>query len=155
MNMKKFILAVAVCLLSVLGAGAQSAKNSTADSILGNYSSVQNGEPFKVKISKNPNGTYKAQIYWIQDEIDPKTGKTKLDSKNPDKALRNTPSSKVVLFDGLKYDAAKKQWGDTKIYDPQRGIKATVTGSFQADGRLMLKGTIMGIGEKVYWTPCE
>ena len=153
--MRKLVLAIALCLLCATGLDAQSSKNSSADSIIGNYSSVQNGEAFKVKISKNQNGTYKAQIYWIEEEIDPKTGKTKLDSKNPDKALRNTPSNKVVLFDGLRYDAEKKQWGDTKIYDPQRGIKASVTGSFQSDGRLMLKGTIMGIGEKVYWKPCE
>lgn len=153
--MKKIIAAIILSLVGMFTLSAQSAKNSTADSIVGNYESVQGGEPFKVRISKNSNGTYKAQIYWIADTIDAKTGKQKLDEKNPDKSLRSTPADKVVLFDGLKYNAEKKQWDGTKIYDPQRGIKANVTAIFQNDGKLMLKGTIMGIGEKVYWTPCK
>lgn len=153
--MKKFIIAVALCLLSAVGLSAQSAKNDSGDSILGNYKAVQGGEPFKVRFTKNGDGTYKAQIYWLEQPNDPATGKPKLDTKNPDKSKRTQPSSKVVLIDGLKYNAAKKQWDGTKIYDPQRGITANVTATFQSDGRLMLKGTIMGIGEKVYWTPCQ
>lgn len=153
--MKKFIMAIAFCLLGIACVNAQSAKNNSADSILGNYSGVQGGEPFKARFTKNADGTFKAQIYWLEQPNDPKTGKPKLDTKNPDKSKRNLPSTQVVLIDGLKYNVAKKQWDGTKIYDPQRGLTANVTATFQSDGRLMLKGTIMGIGEKVYWTPCQ
>lgn len=154
--MKKFFTTIALGLLCMATMTAQEKKsNKTADAIVGNYESVQGGEPFKVSITKNSNGSYKAQIYWIADSIDKSTGKIKLDAKNPEKSLRNTPSNRIVLFDGLKYNAEKQQWDGTKIYDPQRGLKANVTGSFQSDGRLMLKGTIMGIGEKVYWKPIK
>lgn len=58
---------------------------------------------------------------------------------------------KVVLFDGLQYNAQDKTWGGTKIYDPQRGINAKVTASFEKDGTLKLRGTVLGIGESAYW----
>lgn len=152
--MKKFFMALAIGLMTIMGANAQD-KNSNADAILGNYESVQGTDSFKVKFTKKSDGTYKAQIYWLAEPNDPKTGKPALDDKNPDKSLRNVRADQIVLIDGLKYNAEKKQWDGAKIYDPQRGLKANVTAAFQKDGRLMLKGTIMGIGEKVYWTPCK
>ena len=57
-----------------------------------------------------------------------------------------------MLFSGLRYNAKKHRWDDTKIYDPQRGIRANLTVEFVADGRLKLKGSLMGISESVYWT---
>ena len=86
-------------------------------------------------------------------EIDKdENGKVLLDEKNPDKSLRKLPCTQIVLFDGLTYNAKKKVWDGTKIYDPQRGIRANVTCEFQPDGKLMLKGSVLGISEKSYWT---
>lgn len=149
--MKKIFLTLAVAFLGICTAFAQD--SSKADRILGKYESIQAGDAYKVAVTKNADGTYKAQIYWILDEYDPKTGKLNLDDKNPDKSLRSVPSSQVVLVKDFKYNAEKDQWGDTKIYDPQRGIKVNATASFLPDGRLCIKGTVLGIGEKAYWTP--
>lgn len=44
-----------------------------------------------------------------------------------------------------------QQKDDTKIYDPQRGIKAKLQVEFTDDGQLKLRGSIPGIGESVYW----
>jgi len=154
--MKRFLMAfatLAIALFCMPCFGQDAAKNDQADNIIGKYEAVKNGNPYRVQISKNADGTYKAQIYWLSNPIDPETGKPSLDKKNPDKSLRNTPSDQVVLIRDLKYKAAKKQWGDAKIYDPSRGIRANVTAWFAEDGRLCLKGTVLGIGEKVYWTP--
>lgn len=154
--MKRIMIMLTVCLMGFMGLSAQEKKsNSNADDILGNYQAVQGGEEFKVKFTKNKNNTYKAQIYWLKEPNDPKTGKPLLDTKNPDKELRNKPSSQVVLIDGLKYNKEKKCWDDAKIYDPQRGIRANVTATFQKDGKLMLEGKILGIKETVYWTPIK
>lgn len=153
--MKKYLLALFAVLAIAVSASAQSPKNAAGDNIIGKYESVQGGDGYKVEVSKNADGSYKAQIFWVSDPIDPKTGKKALDTKNPDKALRNVPSDQIVLIKDLKYNAAKQNWGDSKIYDPQRGIKANVTASFLPDGRLALKGTIMGIGETAYWTPIK
>lgn len=131
------------------------AQNNKADNILGKYSSVQGGEGYKVEVTKKADGTYKAQIYWISEPNDPKTGKKKLDTKNPDKALRGLPSDRVVLFDGLRYNAEKQQWGDAKIYDPQRGIRVSCTAKFDNAKTLTVRGSVLGIGETAVWTRVE
>lgn len=131
------------------------AQNNKADNILGKYSSVQGGEGYKVEVTKKADGTYKAQIYWISEPNDPKTGKKKLDTKNPDKALRGLPSDRVVLFDGLRYNTEKQQWGDAKIYDPQRGIRVSCTAKFDNAKTLTVRGSVLGIGETAVWTRVE
>lgn len=131
------------------------AQNNKADNILGKYSSVQGGEGYKVEVTKKADGTYKAQIYWISEPNDPKTGKKKLDTKNPDKSLRGLPSDRVVLFDGLRYNAEKQQWGDAKIYDPQRGIRVSCTAKFDNAKTLTVRGSVLGIGETAVWTRVE
>lgn len=149
--MKKFILTIVAALVCI-ASFAQNAKNSNAESIIGKYESVQGGDAYKVQVTRNSNGTFRAQIFWVAGDKDPKTGAKRLDEKNPDKSLRSVPCDKVVLFDGLVYDSAKKCWNGTKIYDPQRGIRANVTCTFLSDGRLSLKGTVLGISETAYWT---
>ncbi len=130
---------------------AQNALNDAADNIVGVYQGTQNGDKFKAKIVKLTNGKYRGQIIWMQNPNDA-NGKKRLDTKNPDEKLRNTPCDQIVLFSGLEYNAKKKRWDGTKIYDPQRGMKANLTVEFDKDGRLKLRGSILGIGETVYWT---
>lgn len=125
--------------------------NAVANSILGDYESVQGKDHFKAHVTQNNDGTFKAQIFWIENDKD-ENGNKLLDANNPDKSLRNVPVDQIVLFDGLQYDADDKEWNGTKIYDPQRGIRAKLTCQFQSDGKLMLKGSVIGISEKVYWT---
>lgn len=150
--MKRIIITIIALASAAFMCAAQ---NNKADNILGKYSSVQGGEGYKVEVTKNADGTYKAQIYWISEPMDPKTGKKKLDSKNPDKSLRNLPSDRVILFNGLKYNAADQQWGDTKIYDPQRGIRVSCTAKFENAKVLNVRGSVLGIGETAVWTRVE
>ncbi|MEE1234062.1 MAG: DUF2147 domain-containing protein, partial [Bacteroidaceae bacterium] len=79
-------------------------------------------------------------------------GQKRKDVKNPDKKLRQVDIDKVVVVQGLKYDADDKEWGDAKIYDPSKGIRVNVTCEFVDAKRLKLRGTIMGIGTTLYWT---
>ena len=121
------------------------------DSIVGDYYSTHGKEEYKVRVSENPDGTLKAQMIWMEHSVDPTTGKKLLDVKNPDKSLRNVPVDQIVLINGLKYNEAKDQWGEAKIYDPQRGIKANVTVRKNADGSLNVRGSLMGISQTVIW----
>lgn len=148
--MKRFVTLLALAFCAILPGAAQSALNNNADSIVGDYYIVQNGDESKVRFSKNADGTYKCQITWLKEDKDA-NGNKYLDTKNPDKSLRNTPSDRIVLINGLKYNPEKKQWDGAKIYDPQRGIKANVTASFSNAKTLKLRGSVMGIGETVYW----
>lgn len=133
---------------------AQNALNNKADNIVGTYSGKQGSDNFKVKIVKLTDGSYRGQVIWMERDKDAKGNKI-LDTKNPDKKLRNTPADRIVLFSGLKYDEKDKRWGDCKIYDPQRGIRANLEVWFEKDGQLRLKGSKFGISESVYWKKIE
>lgn len=148
--MKHFLIIFTLLMANLCPAIAQNVLNDKADNIVGEYLGKQNQDKFKVRITKLSDGTYQGQIFWLEKDRD-KDGKKLLDEKNPDKNLRSKPSDQVVLFSGLKYNAKKHHWSDTKIYDPQRGIKVHMTAEFTKDGLLKLKGSVLGIGESVYW----
>lgn len=147
--MEKFISIVIAAIAAMTVCFAQ---NDKADNIVGKYSSVQGGEAYKVAVTKKSDGTYKAQIYWVAKLIDPKTGKKRLDENNPDRSLRSVPADRIVLFDGLRYDSSKQVWTDAKIYDPQRGIRASCTARFENSSVLLVRGSMFGIGETATWT---
>lgn len=148
--MKK-ILTLLLLVMGTLPMIAQTPKNDMADNIVGKYIAIQNGEESKVRIVKEKDNTYTAQVYWVKNDLD-KAGKKRLDTQNPDKSLRTVPCDEVVLIKGLKYNSSKSVWDGAKIYDPTRGIKANATFRFEQDGRLSVKGTVLGISETVYWT---
>lgn len=124
--------------------------NSVADNIIGEYSSLHRGKESKIKIFKEDDGKYSAQIFWVSNPLGT-DGKVRLDVKNPDKSLRNVPCNEVVLIKGMSYDAKKKCWKDAKIYDPTRGLRVNVRCFFGEDGILQVKGTVLGIGETAHW----
>lgn len=144
---------IIILLLTLLCTGtvfAQEALNDKADNIVGTYAGKQGDDRFHAKIVKLTDGTYRGQITWLEHDKDAKGNKI-LDVKNPDKSLRSTPADRIVIFTGLKYNAEKRRWDGTKIYDPQRGIKAKMTAMFDKDGSLRITGSVLGIGESVNW----
>lgn len=145
--MKRFITTLAASVLCTLAAFAQ---NDKADNIIGKYICGTGKDAYKVDITKQSDGNYKCQIFWVADPLD-ENGNQALDTKNPDKSLRSVPMDRVVLFKDLKYNAEKKHWTDTKIYDPNRGIKVKVTINFDDPKTLKVRGTVLGIGETVTW----
>lgn len=148
--MKKSVLTFVTLMLALVCARAQGL-NEQADNILGNWRATRNGEVSKVKVSKAADGSYTAQVYWVEADRD-KKGNKKLDARNPDKALRSTPCDRIVLFKGLRYNAAKKRWDGTEVYDPTKGIRAKCIVTFEEDGSLCIKGSILGISQRVHWT---
>lgn len=152
--MKQIVMALFFLLGCMTPVMAQQPLNDRADNIIGTYSGKQGDDKFKAKIVKLTDGTYRGQVIWIEHDKDAQGNKI-LDKKNPDKSLRTVPTDRVVLFTGLKYDAKNRRWNDTKIYDPQRGIRAKMTAEFTADGRLHIKGSVLGISESIYWKKVE
>ena len=55
--MKRFLIALTAVLFAMLPASAQSAKNSSADNIIGKYESVQGTDAYKVEVTKNADGS--------------------------------------------------------------------------------------------------
>lgn len=149
--MKNFILSLLCIVAFAATASAQHSSNNNPDSIVGEYLTDRGGSKSKVRVTKNANGTYNAQVFWVENPYD-KNGKKRKDEKNPDKALRNVDIDKVVIVEGLQYDSAKKRWAGAKIYDPTKGIKVNATAEFETADKLKLRGTIMGVGVTLYWT---
>lgn len=148
--MKRIIILITL-LSTIMGvAMAQNTLNKKAENIIGTYESKQGDDNFKATITQQKDGTFTGKIIWVEKDKDA-NGKKILDDKNPDKSLRNVPCDQIVLFSGLKYDADDECWNGTKIYDPQRGIRAKMRAEFTKDGQLKIRGSVMGIGESVYW----
>lgn len=141
-----FICAIAFSISSI----AQNFNNS-ADNIIGEYLTDRGGSKSKVRVTKAADGTYTAQIFWVEQPLD-ENGKKRKDVKNPDKSLRNVDIDKVVVVKGLKYDKEEKEWNGAKIYDPSKGIRVNVEAEFVEANKLKLFGNIWGIGTTIYWT---
>ena len=148
--MKKFIVAI-ICALAFAVPSFAQGLNDKADNIIGEYQTDRGGSKSKVRISKNADGSYDAQVFWVENPYEA-DGKTKRkDVKNPDKSLRNVPVDQIVLVKGLKYDAESKSWGGAKIYDPTKGLKVNATAEFETADKRKLRGTILGMGVTLYW----
>ena len=133
---------------------AQSDLNSSADNIIGNYDVNHHGESTKVTVYRNTDGTYTAQVYWVENRLD-EQGNVRLDEKNPDESLRDVECDKIIIIKGLVYNPEKQKWGGTKVYDPTRGFRAGVQCEFVDDGRLRVKGTLLGFSQSIYWAKIE
>ena len=147
---KKIIVALICAVFCATPMNAQSKKDNP-DSMVGKYLTDRGGSKSKVRVTKSADGTYSAQVFWVEKPYDDKGNKRK-DVKNPDKSLRNVDIDQVVIVKGLKYNASEKTWGDAKIYDPSKGIRVNVTAEFEDAKKLKLRGTIFGIGTTLYWT---
>ncbi len=148
--MKKLIttlLGIAIFALPSLAQGI----NDNGDNIIGEYLTDRGGSKSKVRVTKNADGTYDAQVFWVEKPYG-EDGKKRKDVKNPDKALREVDIDQVVIVKGLKYDPEDKSWGGTKIYDPSKGIKVNASAEFETADKLKLRGTILGVGVTLYWT---
>lgn len=148
--MKGFMMTLLCALVFSMPSFAQGI-NDKADNIVGEYLTDRGGSKSKVRVIKNADGTYNAQVFWVEKPLDAQGNKRK-DVKNPEKALRNVDIDQVVVVKGWKYDAEEKVWGGTKIYDPSKGIRVNVTAEFVDANKLKLRGTVFGIGTTLYWT---
>ena len=126
-----------------------------ADRIVGDYLVYEEGNCCKVRISREADGTYSGKVFWVENMLDPKTGEVLTDVKNPDKSLRDVPIDRIVLFSGMKYNAAKGIWDSAQIYHPVFGIKANATARFDTEGNLLIRGSVLGIGKTVSWKKLE
>ncbi len=108
--MKKiFVFSILLLGLVAMPLQAQNSKNENSDAIVGVYKVNHDGEVSKVRVYKTADGSYEAQCIYLQDSLDKKTGKLRVDEKNPDKSLRTVPCNKVVILRALRYNAKKQR----------------------------------------------
>ena len=88
------------------------------DTILGKWESTEKN--LIVQVYKQDN-TFKARIVWFYDEIDTALVNTRLDEKNPDKALQSRKIIGLDVLSGLVYNPRQNKWTGGKIYDTHSG----------------------------------
>jgi uncharacterized protein (DUF2147 family) len=149
--MKKFIMTILCAMFLAVPATFAQSSADNGDNIIGEYLTDRGGKKSKVRVTKNSDGSYNAQVFWVENPYD-EAGNKRKDVKNPDKALRNVDIDQVVIVKGLKYDPAMKKYGGAKIYDPTKGMRVNASAEFETPDRLKLRGTILGVGVTLYWT---
>ena len=150
LEMKSLTLIVFTLFINIAFTFAQTEPDLSPDSILDEYEVLHQGEYARVRISHDSDSTYMAQVFWIDDMYD-KHGRVRVDERNPDKMLRNVPCNQIVLMTGLKYDQARKRWGDTKIYDPTRVLFSNVTCEFKEEKGLRVRMSFLCFSQVSWW----
>ncbi|WP_019949334.1 DUF2147 domain-containing protein [Hymenobacter aerophilus] len=93
------------------------------------------------------------KIVSLAEPNDPKTGRPKTDTPNPDPKLRSRPRLGLVFMSGFEYDEANK-WDDGKIYDPETGKTYSCYMKMLNANTMEVKGYIgfSLIGKSQTWT---
>lgn len=120
---------------------------TAADDVIGTW--LTNRGKAKIQIYKSGNKYY-GKIVWLREPN--RDGKPKLDSKNPDAKLRNTPVVGLLMLKDFIYDDGEWTGGD--IYDPESGKTYSCKMSMPDKNTLRVRGYI-GIslfGRTEVWT---
>lgn len=137
--MKHFLLPLFLLLCCSLGLHAA---NPAGDRILGVYEVIGETTHERSKVRIYANGdTYEARIIWLEHPNDA-NGKRRLDTHNPDPALRTKPADQIVLIRGLRYDADEGQWTGGTIYDPVSGKTYDMLAEFEQPDMLHVRGYV-------------
>jgi len=96
-------------------------------------------------------GKFYGKIVWIK-EPNNKNGKPKIDDKNPNQALRNTPILGLIFLKDFVYNAEDKEWADGSIYDPKSGKTYKSTVWLEDNNTLNVRGYLGFIYSTSVWT---
>jgi len=122
---------------------ATAAFGTVPDNILGSWKT--HGGDSKLELFKNGGKIY-GKIVWLKkpnyiDSKDGPVGKTKVDRKNPNPALRNRPILGLQVIKGLT-PKGDNRWGNGICYDPETGKSYKCNMRLASPDRLELRGYI-------------
>jgi uncharacterized protein (DUF2147 family) len=143
--MKKLFLFLAFLFIASAYLSAQ------ADKVVGFWLTDEGKS--QIEIYKGKDGKYYGKISWLEEPNE--NGKPKVDSDNPDPALKDRPILGLPLLKGFEYDKKDKEWVDGTIYDPDNGKTYDCFMWFEDDPSvLQIKGFVMGmrfLGRSTSW----
>ncbi len=142
-----FCLLFFVCSTAFANAG-------DSDAILGTW--MVAAKDAKVEIFKCGD-KYCGKIIWLKKAKDA-DGNARVDSKNPDKALRSRTLEGLQIVNDFVYDSGDNEWNTGTIYNSRNGKTYSGYMQLQKDGSLFLKGYVMGmrfLGKSQTWTRVE
>lgn len=153
------VSAVSACEVAAPAAsGPSSGEVDGADRIVGVYYVIEDesGEESKIKIARDEDGTYYAQVVWMKNPNLP-DGSPKLDVNNPDPALRTGRADRIKIMTGLQYNPRKQEWENGKVYNPVNGKFYKSYMTFLNDTKLKVRGYLgfSMLGRTMYWNKVE
>jgi len=104
------------------------------------------------------NGKYYGKVVWLKDNTNPDGTTPRKDYNNPDTKLQSRQLIGTRILTGLTWDASDKEWDSGQIYDPKTGKTYSCYAVLQKDGKLFLKGYVLGmpfLGKSTLWSRYE
>ncbi len=111
--------------------------NNNADAIIGNWMTIEHN--LEVKVYRQGNN-FKAKIIWFKIDDTTRPMNTRMDTKNPNPALRTRKWLGMEVLRDLKYNAEDDEWQDGIIYDAKHGREWDSVVWITKDGLLKVKG---------------
>jgi uncharacterized protein (DUF2147 family) len=142
---------VSLLILFVFGSaiGLPGLQAQQSGAILGEWLNAD--EDAKVTIYQEGD-RYFGKVSWLKNPKDD-NGKPRVDEENPKSDLRSRPIMGLVLLQDFRFDDG--EWKGGSIYDPKNGKTYDCYMALREDGRLKIRGFVMGmraLGRTTYWT---
>lgn len=134
----KYKLPLLCTLLITTNAFALSPTLDTQDNVYGVW--IESNKQKVAVFVEDCQGQLCGKIVWLKKPYT-KDGKPKLDSKNPDKALRNTPRCGLTILSGFTA-VDKNHWRGGNIYNPSDGDTYRSQIELTEEGTLAVRGYV-------------
>jgi len=144
--MKKQLFLLTIALLFGSAAIAQSGR------VIGYW--LTEDEDSQVEVFQKADNQYYGRIVWLDEPLNDE-GKPKVDDKNPDKAMHQTPIMGLEILKGFSYNASRNEWSGGTIYDPKNGKTYTAYMRMDGNNKLAIRGYVMGmrfLGRTTEWS---
>jgi uncharacterized protein (DUF2147 family) len=108
----------------------------------------------RVEIFEENNKIF-GKIVWLENNKNKDGSSPRTDYNNPKVELQKNKLIGTRILKNLQWDADDRQWSKGEIYDPKTGKTYSCFAVLQKDGKLYLKGFILGmsfIGKSTLWT---
>lgn len=101
------------------------------------------------------NGKIFGKVVWLENNKNKDGSSPRTDYNNPKTELQKNKLIGTRILKNLQWDAAESEWSKGEIYDPKTGKKYSCFAVLQKDGKLFIKGFVLGmsfIGKSTLWT---
>lgn len=101
------------------------------------------------------NGKLFGKVVWLSNDKNPNGTSPRVDYLNPDEKLKKQRLIGSRILKNLTWDADDNEWNNGEIYDPKSGKTYSCYAELQKDGKLFLKGYVLGmtfLGKSTLWT---
>lgn len=131
------------------GFGIPQVQAQQATAVLGEWLNAD--EDAKVTVYQEGDRFF-GKVTWLKNPTDD-NGKPRVDEENPKADRRTRPIMGLVLLEDFRFDSG--EWKGGSIYDPKNGKTYDCYMALMDDGRLKIRGFVMGmraLGRTTYWT---